>query len=60
MTRSVSTTTALALAIWLLTPGSESVVLTDAAWAVCEATAGDDAWRCEDEWYKEGSSWRID
>ena len=48
-------TFSLALLIWILTPGTESVVLTDAAWAVCEATAGEDAWRCEDEWYEQGS-----
>lgn len=45
----------LALALWLVTPGSEHPALTDVAWAVCEATSGDDSWRCEDVWRKVGS-----
>ncbi|WP_162997989.1 MULTISPECIES: hypothetical protein [Brevundimonas] len=45
----------LAVAVWLVTPGSEHPALTDLAWAVCEATSGDDSWRCEDSWRKFGS-----
>lgn len=45
----------LALLIWLITPGSEHRAFHDTAWTVCEATAGDDAWRCEEAWLKEGT-----